>query len=57
MQNRTGENPEQIEVRKNMEPDLPLSMQTRQNDRTRPANKYKPYGENFVVDKIDSLKK
>ena len=56
MQNRTGENPEQIEVRKNMEPDLPLSMQTRQNDRKRPANKYKPFGEDFVVDKID-LKK
>ena len=31
-------------------------MQTRQSDRARPAKKYNPYGEDFVVDRID-LKK
>ena len=47
------ENPEQIEVPKNMEPDVFFTMQTRQSDRTRTAMKYKPYGDNFVVDRID----
>ena len=39
-----------------MESDLPFSMQTRQSDRARPAKKYNPYGDDFVVEKID-LKK
>ena len=39
-----------------MEPDLPFTMQTRQSDRTRPAKKYNPYGDDFVVNRID-LKK
>ena len=34
------ENPEQIEVPKNIEPDLPFTMQTRQSDKTRTAKKY-----------------
>ena len=50
------QNPEQIEVPKNLEPDLPFTMQTRQSDGTRPRKKYNPYGDNFVVDRID-LKK
>ena len=50
------ENPEQIEVPKNMESDLPFTMQTKQSDRTRPEKKYNPYGDNFAVDRID-LKK
>ena len=50
------ENPEHIEVPKNMEPYLPFTMQTRQSDRTRPEKKYNPYGNDFVVDRID-LKK
>ena len=50
------QNPEQIEVPKNLQPDLPFTMQTRQSDGTRPRKKYKPYGDDFVVDKID-LKK
>ena len=50
------ENPEQIEVPKNMERDLPFTMQTKQSDSTRPAKKYKSYGDDFVVDSID-LKK
>ena len=50
------QDPEQIEVPKNLEPDLPFTMQTRQNDGTRPRRKYNPYGDDFVVDRID-LKK
>ena len=47
---------EQREVPKNLETDLPFTIQTRQNDRTRSRKKYNPYGDNFVVDRID-LKK
>ena len=50
------QDPEQIENPKNLEPDLPFTMQTRQNDGTRPRKKYNPYGDAFVVDRID-LKK
>ena len=39
-----------------MEPDLPFTIQTRQNDMTRSKKKYNPYGDDFVVDRID-LKK
>ena len=39
-----------------MEPDLPFTIQTRQNDRTRSKKKCNPYGDDFVVDRID-LKK
>ena len=47
---------EQREVHKNLEPDLPFTIQTRQNDRTRPGKRYNPYGDDFVVGRID-LKK
>ena len=50
------QDPEQREVPKNLEPDLPFTIQTRQNDRTRSKKKYNPYGVDFVVDRID-LKK
>ena len=50
------QDPEQIEVPKNLEPDLPFTIQTRQKDGMRPRKKYNPYGDDFVVDKID-LKK
>ena len=50
------QNPEQIEVPKNLELDLPFTIQTRQKDGTRPRKKYNPYGDDFVVDRID-LKK
>ena len=40
----------------NLEPDLPLTIQTRKNDQTRPRKRYKPYCDDFVVDRID-LKK
>ena len=39
-----------------MEPDLPFTIQTRQNDSTRSRKKYNTYGDEFVVDRID-LKK
>ena len=48
--------PEQMEVPENLEPDLPFTIQTRQSDRTRLTKKYNPYGDDFVVDRID-LKK
>ena len=38
-----AENPEQIEVPKNIEPDLLFSKQTRQNHRTGSARKYNFY--------------
>ena len=47
---------EQREVPKNLEPDLPFTIQTRQNDWIRSKKKYNPYGDDFVVDRID-LKK
>ena len=50
------QDPEQREVPKNLEPDLQFTIQTRQNDRTRSKKKYNPYGDDFVVDRID-LKK
>ena len=50
------QDPEQTEVPKNMEPDLPFTMQTRQGDGKRPRKKYNRYGDDYVVDKID-LKK
>ena len=50
------QDPGQREVPKNLEPDLPFTIQTRQNDRTRSKKKYNPYGDDFVVDRID-LKK
>ena len=50
------QDPEQREVPKNLEPDLPFTIQTGQNDRTISKKKYNPYGDNFVVDRID-LKK
>ena len=50
------QDPEQREVPKNLEPDFLFTIQTRQNDRTRSKKKHNPYGDNFVVDRID-LKK
>ena len=45
-----------MEVPKNLEPILPFTIQTRQSDKTTLTKKYNPYGEDFVVDRID-LKK
>ena len=46
------QDPEQREVPKNLEPDLPFTIQTRQNDRTRSKKKNNVYGDDFVVDRI-----
>ena len=50
------QDPEQTEVPKKLEPDLPFTMQTRQGDGRRPRKKHNRYGDDFVVDRID-LKK
>ena len=50
------QDPEQMEVPKSLESDLPFTIQTRQNGRTRFKKKYNPYRDDFVVDRID-LKK
>ena len=50
------QDPDQMEVPKNLEPDPPFTIQTRLNDGTRPKKKYISYGDDFVVDRID-LKK
>ena len=47
---------EQMDVAKILEPDLTFTIQTRQNDRTRPKKKYNPQGDDFVVDRIDVKK-
>ena len=50
------QDPQQREVLKNLEPDLPFTIQARQNDRTISMKKYNPYSDDFVVDRIE-LKK
>ena len=42
-----------MEVPNKLEPDLPFTIQTRESDRTRLTKKYNPYGDDFVVDRID----
>ena len=44
--------PEQIEIDKGIQPDFPLTMETRQSKRGKNEKKYHPYGEDFVVDRI-----
>ena len=50
------QDPEQREVPKNLDSDLSFTIQTRQNDRTKSKRKYNPYGNDFVVDRLE-LKK
>ena len=45
------QDPEQMEVPKNLEPDLSFTIQTRQNDRTRSKKKYNPYGD-VIADEV-----
>ena len=42
-----------MEFPKNLEPDHPFTIQTRQSDRTRLTKKYNTYGDDFVVDRKD----
>ena len=44
--------PEQIEIDKEIQPDFPLTMETRQSKRGKNQKKYNPYGKDFVVDRI-----
>ena len=44
--------PEQIEIDKGIQPDFPLTMETRQSKRGKNKKKYNPNGEDFVVDRI-----
>ena len=50
------EDPEQREDPKNIKPDLPFSMQTRQSGPERPAKKYNPYRYDLIAYRMD-LKK
>ncbi|XP_063727111.1 uncharacterized protein LOC134854685 [Symsagittifera roscoffensis] len=43
---------EQTEIDKGIQPDFPLTMETRQSKTGRDKKKYKPYGEDFVIDRI-----
>ena len=44
--------PEQIEIDKGIQPDFPLTVETRQSKRGKNKKKYNPYGEDFVIDRI-----
>ena len=44
--------PEQTEIDKGIQPDFPLTMETRQSKRGRNKKKYIPYGEDLVIDRI-----
>ena len=45
-----------MEVPRNLEPDLPFTIQTRRSHRTRLTKEYNPSGDEFVADRMD-LKK
>ena len=51
------QDPEQMEVPMNLEPDLAFTIQTPQSDKTRLTKKYNPSRDDFVVDRIDLKKK
>ena len=44
--------PEKTEIDKGIQPDFPLTMETRQSKRGRNKKKYNPYSEDFVIDRI-----
>ena len=44
--------PDQTEIVKGVQPDFPLTMETRQSKKGRHTKKYNPYGEDLVVDRI-----
>ena len=43
---------EQTEIDKGIQPDFPLTMETRQSKKGRGKRKYNPYGKDFVIDRI-----
>ena len=44
--------PEQTEVDKGIEPDFPLTKETRHSQKRRNNKKHNPYGNDFIVDRI-----
>ena len=44
--------PEKTEIDKGVHPELPFTVETRQSKKGRNKNKYKRYGEDFVIDRI-----
>ena len=44
--------PEQTEIDKGVQPDIPFTMERRQSNKGRNKKKYSPYGQDFVVDRI-----
>ena len=44
--------PKQTEIDKRIQPDFPLTMETRQSKKGRSKKKYNPYGEDIVIDRI-----
>ena len=44
--------PQQTESDKGIQPDFPLTMETRQSKKGWDKKKYNPYGEDFVIDRI-----
>ena len=44
--------PEQTEIDKGVQRDFPLTMQTRQSKKGKNKKTYKPYGEDFIIDRI-----
>ena len=44
--------PEQTEIDEGVQPDFPFTMETRQSKKGRNKEKYNPYGEDFVIDRI-----
>ena len=42
------QDPEKMEVPKNLEPDLPFTIQTRQSDRKRLSKKHNPYEDDWI---------
>ena len=47
-----GNDPEQVEVPKWTETDLPITTDTRSGNRKRTGMRYKRYGDGFLIDKI-----
>ena len=44
--------PDQTDIDKEVQPEFPLTMETRQSKKGRNEKKYNPYGEDFVIDRI-----
>ena len=52
MPKKTGIARNKTEIDKGIQPDFPLTTETRQSKKGKNQKKYNPYGEDFVVDRI-----